>query len=369
MLSSNSSNNLRLFFKNKTIKKVFLISGNNSFYKSGANKIFPKILKEKIVEFYFKTSNIPDLKELKKIAVLINKFKPDCILAVGGGAVLDYAKMANVLDLEKDLENKIKKSILKIKKKKCKLIAVPTTAGSGAEVTENAVVYVDKIKYSLEDKIIKPDDFFIIPKLIIDCSRQIKSAAGFDAISQALESILSIKANSKSMQFAKKSLELSLPSFINHVNRPTISNTENMALAAHYSGKAISITKTTAPHAVSYPFTSHFGIKHGHAVSLTLNEFIKFNFLNQKYETNQSNLKKKYEFIFKITKTKNISELDEYLKNLKKEAHLESNFLKLGINIKKNYQKILSGINFQRLKNNPIELQISDIKSILLNKS
>ena len=66
MLSSNSSNNLRLFFKNKTIKKVFLISGNNSFYKSGANKIFPKILKEKIVEFYFKTSNIPDLKELKK---------------------------------------------------------------------------------------------------------------------------------------------------------------------------------------------------------------------------------------------------------------------------------------------------------------
>ena len=68
MLSSNSSNNLRLFFKNKTIKK-FLISGNNSFYKSGANKIFPKILKEKIVEFYFKTSNIPDLKELKKIAV------------------------------------------------------------------------------------------------------------------------------------------------------------------------------------------------------------------------------------------------------------------------------------------------------------
>ena len=117
MLSSNSSNNLRLFFKNKTIKKVFLISGNNSFYKSGADKIFFKILKEKIVEFYFKTSNIPDLKELKKIAVLINKFKPDCILAVGGGAVLDYAKMANVLDLEKDLENKIKKSILKIKKK------------------------------------------------------------------------------------------------------------------------------------------------------------------------------------------------------------------------------------------------------------
>ena len=93
-----------------------------------------------------------------------------------------------------------------------------------------------------------------------------------------------------------------MPSFINHVNRPTISNTENMALAAHYSGKAISITKTTAPHAVSYPFTSHFGIKHGHAVSLTLNEFIKFNFLNQKYETNQSNLKKNMNLFSKLQK-------------------------------------------------------------------
>ena len=53
-----------------------------------------------------------------------------------------------------------------------------------------------------------------------------------------------------------------------------------MSLAACYSGKAISITKTSVPHALSYPFTSHFGISHGHAVSLTFNEFLKFNFIH-----------------------------------------------------------------------------------------
>ena len=53
-----------------------------------------------------------------------------------------------------------------------------------------------------------------------------------------------------------------------------------MCVAANYSGKAISISKTTAPHALSYPFTAHFGISHGHAVSLTLNDFLVFNFKN-----------------------------------------------------------------------------------------
>ena len=56
-----------------------------------------------------------------------------------------------------------------------------------------------------------------------------------------------------------------------------------MSIAAHLSGKAINISKTTAPHAVSYPFTALYNISHGHAVSLTLNQFIKFNYENIKY--------------------------------------------------------------------------------------
>ena len=94
--------------------------------------------------------------------------------------------------------------VLEQQKKLTLLIAIPTTAGSGAEVTSNAVIYVDKIKYSVESDIIKPDYFFLIPKLVINASEKIKSSSGFDVIAQAIESLISKKSNSKSIGFAKK---------------------------------------------------------------------------------------------------------------------------------------------------------------------
>ena len=66
-----------------------------------------------------------------------------------------------------------------------------------------------------------------------------------------------MKSNDESVKFAVKSLEISLKHFIRYLDEPDINNTSEMCLAANLSGKAISISKTTAPHAVSYPFTSY----------------------------------------------------------------------------------------------------------------
>ena len=141
-----------------------------------------------------------------------------------------------------------------------------------------------------------------------------------------------------------------------------------MCLAANFSGKAISISKTTAPHALSYPFTSHFGLDHGHAVSLTFNDFLKFNFKKIQYANCNFNLKERYKILFNLTNTSNIEELDLFINNIKKKANLESNLKKLNIDINKSIPLILKGINLQRLSNNPIKLKISDLKFILKNK-
>ena len=141
-----------------------------------------------------------------------------------------------------------------------------------------------------------------------------------------------------------------------------------MCIAANYSGRAISISKTTAPHALSYPFTAHYGISHGHAVSLTLNDFLKFNFENIEQSNCKFDLLKRYKKIFNVTKTSNISELNLFINRIKLRAGLENNFSKLGINLKSSFPKILSGIDDQRLSNNPIEITKSDIKNILLKK-
>ena len=364
-LSFSSKSELNLFFKTEKFNKILVICGEKSYKLSGANKIIDEILVNVNTRYYFKKFAHPNTEELNLIINKIKQFSPDLIVAVGGGSVLDYAKIANVLTNNDNLNKEIINSSYKIKKKYAKLLAIPTTAGSGSEVTPNAVIYINKIKYSVEGKELKPDFFFLIPELVIGASKKIKSAAGFDAIAQAIESIISKKSNEKSVQFSKKSLDISLKYYLEYLNRPNIENTSAMCLAANLSGEAISISKTTAPHAVSYPFTSIYNISHGHAVSLTLNKFLEFNFKNKSDAICDFNLQDRYKTLFDLTKTNDFPSFNKYLNKLKSEANLENNFLKLGIDIEKDYPNIISGVNILRLSNNPIELKKEDLKKII----
>ena len=349
-------------------ERIFFLCGKKSYFLSGAHQVFKKILKKKISKFYFKSSFFPEIIELKKIIISLKKFSPDLIIAVGGGSVIDYAKIANSIDIEKNLEKKIISNSYTLKHKLAKLIAIPTTAGSGAEVTANAVIYINKIKYSVESELVKPDYFFLIPKFVIGAPKKIKSSAGFDAIAQAVESLISKKSNLTSVKFAKKSLKISLKYYLDFLSNPTKENSSAMCLAANLSGKAINISKTTVPHAISYPFTSLYNISHGHAVSLTLEKFIKFNYLNFNKSDCNFNLKNRYEDIFSIFKVIDIYDFENFIINLKKKANLESDFTKLKIDLSNDFGKIMRGVNQLRLRNNPIKLKKADIKTILLNK-
>ncbi len=351
------------FLSDNKFKKCFLVTGKNSYYKSGADKIFDKILEKKILFKYFKKNSIPEFDELKKIISLIEEFNPDLVIAIGGGAVIDYAKSASCLNSSVKKEDVIEGAIKY--KKKVKLCAIPTTAGSGAEVTENSVIYLGEIKYSVEDKLIKPDYHFLIPELIIGSSFKLKASAGFDAIAQGVESILSVKSNIESSNFSVKSLDLSFSSYQDFLEKPNYENTKKMSLAANLSGKAISIARTTAPHALSYPFTSLYNVSHGHAVSLTFTEIIKFNYENMKRAKSNIDLKKKYDLLFNVSKTKSINEFCDYLNHLKKIAKLEGKLKNLNINLDNAYEKILLGVNSLRLKNNPVEISFEEIKKIL----
>ncbi len=356
---------IKIFLEKEKFKKIFIITGKNSYYKSGADKIFDNLLANKKTIFYFKKNSIPEFEELKKIVNIIRENKPNLIIAVGGGAVIDYAKVANILSIQNFNKKTIIYNEYDYKKKFAPLVAIPTTAGSGAEVTSNAVIYINKTKYSVEGYSVKPDYFFLIPELVMSSPIKLKASAGFDAISQAIESMISTKSTDQSLEFAKTSLNLSGKNFIKFLEKNNKQNSGAMSLAAHFSGKAISISKTTAPHAVSYPFTSYFGVSHGHAVSLTLEKFLKFNYFNKSKSVCNFDLEKRFQIIFKILNVKNIIEFESYLVQLKKKAKLEQNFKKLKINLNKDYSKIISGVNLQRLKNNPVPLFQSDLFEVL----
>lgn len=349
---------------NKKIKKILFISGKSSFYKTGADKIFQNKFNDKEKYLYLKYSNFPDFEELTKIIELKDRIKPNLIVAVGGGCVIDYAKIVSLFSISKNLKNEIINSDY-IKNKKIPLLAIPTTAGSGAEVTSNAVIYIKNIKYSVEGKEVRPNFYALLPKLILSSGLKTDASSGFDAVSQAIESLLSRKSNLQSVNYASRALKILVKNFPKFILNKNINNSYKMALGANLAGKAINISKTTAPHALSYPFTAFYGVPHGHAVSLSLNKFLKFNYKYQTRSISNFNLEKRFKLLFKLFNVENISQLDRELMLIKRTAKLEQNFTKIGVNLDNSYSKILGGLNNQRLKNNPIKITKKDIKFIL----
>ena len=364
----NSKNDLKNLIKNNIEKKIFIITGKKSYKESGAQTFFEEFLNKNKTKIYFKQNNIPILEELVVLINEVRSYKPDLLLAIGGGSVIDYAKIANVVEIKNNLKDLILNYDYRFQKKYTKLIVVPTTAGSGAEVTSNAVIYVDNIKYSFESELLIPDEYFLINDFVTSSPFKIKASAGFDAIAQATESLISKKSNNNSIEFGIKSLEISLEYFNSYLVEPNELNSIKMLTASNLAGKAINISKTTAPHATSYPFTSLFGISHGHAVSLFFDNFLMFNFENSHKSQKIFDIGPRYEMLFKIYKVKNIFEFTQKIKKIKKYSNLEDNLDMLNIDLKDNMQKILDGINILRLKNNPVDLEREDIVKIINKK-
>ena len=250
--------------------------------------------------------------------------------------------------------------------KSTKILAIPTTAGSGAEVTKFSVIYINKIKYSVENNLLKPDFFSLMPKLVINSPKIVRSSSGFDAIAQAVESIFSKKANTRSLKYSSKSLRLSIINFLGFVNSPNLNNGVQMLKAANFSGKAINIARTNAPHALSYFFTSKFKIPHGIAVSIFFIEIINFYYLSAN-KKNNTNLIKKFNLFFKLIKQPNINGFN----NLFHKFLFKSGIKK---NLKKSLKKIKYQNNFNfyynsnRLENSPVKILKDDINRFYLDK-
>ena len=361
----NTIEDIKKFINDPGFKRIFVLCGKKSFITSGAEIFFKELLNNKETRLFYKSSELPILEELIKIIDDIKSFKPDLILAVGGGAVIDYAKIANVVDIRDDLADLIINYSYPFKQKYTKLAVIPTTAGSGAEVTSNAVIYVDGIKHSFESELLLPDNFFLIPEFLLSAPNKIKASAGFDAIAQALESLVSKKSNDQSVEYASKSLKVSIKSYISFLNDPNIKNAAEMSIASNLAGKAISISKTTAPHAASYPFTSLFNISHGHAVGLFFESFFKFNFDNLNRSETSFDLKQRFDLIFDLFDVGNINDFNSKITLIKRQAKLEDNLKTLNIDIEQSSENIIKGINLLRLGNNPVKIDGKDIYNII----
>lgn len=349
-------------------KNILLVAGKHSFTACSAEKKVVPLLSDFNYNIFFSSPN-PEITNIRKGIKIFRKIRPDMVIGIGGGSALDTAKLINGLAPQKQEPLSYIIGEEKLTEEVKPVIAIPTTAGSGSESTRFAALFINKKKYSLEDKKILPTVAIVDPALTISMPPYLTACTGLDALCQSIESFWSINSTKESRAYAKRSIELAIVHIEKAVKNPTLEDRIAMAKAAHLSGKAINIAKTTACHSISYPLTSFFGIPHGHAVSLTMPSFLEFNAQVNAEDCNDPRgvefVRKKMETIFSLLNT-----TDALGAKIKFGQLIDSilNNVKLAdFNIRETAMETIlkEGFTPNRMNNNPRKVSKEALKKIL----
>ena len=209
----------------------------------------------------------------------IAPFAPQAILSIGGGSVLDAAKLFAVR-LTNDQPLREWLGIDLIRNPGVPMILVPTTAGTGAEVTPNAIVTLpdEELKVGIVSRHLLPQIVILDASLTLGLPKAITAATGMDAFVHSLESYISTKANPISDMFAMESMRLIGTNIVEaYEHGDSIKAREAMMLGSMYGGLALTAAGTAAVHALAYPLGGMFNITHGVANAMLLPHVMAFN--------------------------------------------------------------------------------------------
>ena len=370
-IGKNSLKKLEEIISGLGAKKILLVTGKDSYKSSGSEEKILKYLDNIIIERFSNFEPNPNIKDVQVGVNIISSFKPDLVIAIGGGSVIDIAKLINIFAVhvtnEKELYNFVNQSS-SVKKSGLPLIAIPTTSGTGSEATHFAVVYIGNKKYSFAHKHVLPNFAIIDPSLSYSNPPYIKACSGFDALSQAIESFWAVGSNNESREYSREAIEIILSSIEMAVVDGDEKSMDKMSFAANLAGKAINISKTTAAHAVSYPITKFLNIPHGHAVALTLGSFFV---INSKYSLNGLNDSRGIQYFDNIYKELfnlfNCSSPEMICKKwyqIMRNTGLDTDLKSIFSNKDIDYELIKNEINLERLNNNPVKVSQNQIENL-----
>ena len=337
---------LKSIVKDISIKKIFLIKGTKSF--KGKKKILNSFIKGISLEiFTIKNSNY---KTIIQGSEKLKKSNSDLVVAIGGGRIIDAAKLISTATISNKNYFNIISGKEKIIKKYKPLLVMPTTIGTGSEATHFSVMYFKKEKYSIVSKDLLPNYIIADTLLTQNMPKYLKACTIFDAFSQAIESFWCLRGTYSSKKNSKEAIITINQNIKNYFNQSNNYTSKKMIRAAYLSGLAINETRTTLPHALSYFLTIKFGIPHGHAVALTLRFIAKLNF-----NLGDKKLKKRMSTLAKLLNIK-IENFEEYWTDLMKFCGLKVNLSSLGIK-KSALNSIVNKVNYERMQNHPLKIE------------
>lgn len=273
-------------------KKAFIVT-DKFLFGNGYTKPITDKLNELHIEHttFFDVAPDPSLASAKAGAEQMRAFEPDVIIAIGGGSAMDAAKImwvlyehpeADFMDMAMRFVD-IRKRIYKFPKmgEKAYFIAVPTSAGTGSEVTPFAIITDEKtnVKYPLADYELMPNMAIVDANLMMTAPKGLTSASGIDAVSHSLEAYVSVMATDYTDSLALRSLKMIfeyLPRAYDNGQSDPVAR-EKMANAATMAGMAFANAFLGVCHSMAHKLGAFHHLPHGVANALLIDEVIRFN--------------------------------------------------------------------------------------------
>lgn len=346
-------------------RRILFVVDDAAYIACGAEATLEPALRLRAVSRFSGFELNPKIKDVEHGIEQARGHEPELVIALGGGTAIDLAKLIASLSVQQNSARDIVQGQAKICQAGPPLIAIPTTSGTGSEATHFAVVYIDDDKHSVAHESLLPHYAIVDPCLTYSLPPAITAATGLDAFCQSIESIWAVGATDQSIAFATQAARHAIEHLVPATRTPTPEARLGMSRASHLAGKAINISKTTAPHALSYSITSRHHIPHGIAVALTLSRLLAYNAGVTDGDCvdprGAEHVRRRVQVIVELILapiakagiTPNVAAACERIQDLLAEIGCPNSLAQVGINQPEQLQPIINSVNTERMSNNP----------------
>lgn len=263
---TDSLQQIKEIISDKAAKNIFILS-DQGVYQNHLLDGLLSILKELPVEVAtdYDAPREPSVYDVMTYVGKLNSIKADMIIAVGGGSVIDMAKILSVAVTNPELVKDLRAQGT-IKNPSITMVAIPTTSGTGAEATANAIFLYpeENLKVGIISEYMIPDYVILDVSMTMGLPPALTASTGVDALCHALEAYISTLSNPFCKMLAKEALTLICSSIMEaFCDGKNAKAREKMQLGSFYAGLCLTTSSTVAVHALSYPLGGKYHIPHG----------------------------------------------------------------------------------------------------------
>ena len=275
----NETKEIIYILKNKKVNSILLMTGK-SVRRLGYTNELENLLEANNIKYVLFDETLPNptSDNVEKAKELYISNQCESIIAFGGGSVMDCAKAVGARIVRPKIPLKKMQGLIKIRKSLPLLIAIPTTAGTGSEVTVASVIIDSNTqhKFVISDFCLIPHYALLNPLVTVDLPKHITSTTGMDALTHAVEAYIGKSRTKKTKKAAEEAVKLIFDNLEKVYNEPNnLEARKNMLYASYLAGKAFTVSYVGYVHAIAHTLGGKYGVSHGLANAIILPKVLR----------------------------------------------------------------------------------------------